>query len=1171
MRTRGEVRHRLFLSSQTANAEPRVMRALATLVGTVALVVLSIGLSSCAGVVTGGAKGTGSSGTGSSGGSGSGGGDGTGTLSANPTTITFGSITDGTKTSQSVTLTNTGTEAANISAATISGAGLSIVGTAPTKIAAGASATIQIQFAPETPGAVTGALSIASDSSNPQMSVGLTGTGSGPLFSISPASLTFTNVIAGQTTSKPVTISNSGNAPLTLSAAKVSGTGFSTNGLSATASITAGQSMTFNVVFTPPAAATDSGTISFTDNVPGPPQALALSGTAIASTATLTTNPAVITFANTAVGATSKQAVTLKNSGNESLTVNSLTHTGSEFTVTGLTTPMTLAAGQSTSFTVEFTPTKPGSASGDVNVSGEVGGEDPSATVAMSGMATDGQLGASPATVSFGDITVGSSGTSTITLKNSGTASTIISGASVTGTGFTYSGLTTPLTLAAGQSTSFTVKYAPTSPASSSGSITVKSDASNPTVAVTLTGTGAEGTLSATPASVPFGTVATGKTSSQTITLKNGGTASVTVTAVSASGSGFSASALSPSPTIAAGGSATFTATFKPTVVATFKGSISVTSNVSSSPITIPLTGSSTTSTVTLGASATSLNFGSVDLNTETSLNVVFTNTGNSDLTVSGVTTTGTGFSASGVNSSTTLTPNQTGTLKVSFEPSTASSFTGKVTVASNATDSPATITLSGTGVSAPSSGGGGSGSGSGSGATAPPICGLTNDTTNHVPNATSWNNFVPPGVGGTYTDSGYCTVTRVTNFKGSSGAGCHYYATESPLDISDEYLMLYDCTTGGWFVDAGPKNSAYSIGTTVLSESSLKGLWSNDSEPTWDRTTPGKFWVTVNNSIESCTVNNSAKSLACSINHTFSEYSGYRISFMDETDMTPEGWLVTVGQNTQGGHIDVFLFNPATQTKSPVYTTKCTADVNSSNNGCIHKLIATPNNGVVIQFESSTDPENGNELWESPWAALSPVELNSGGTGPGGTGGTDHLDTGKDENGVENAVYEDYQNNPGPWGACPDGWRPTSTVLPLSLDPACLFDNRPNNPGWHVSWRGYPNTQFITYSAQANESTAEEFNNASGYAAPSSSNWKVYTNEIVMILFGANNDAAHIYRLALSHTRSNPGYFWSDARAAEGYSGNYVVFDSNSAWGSSGCGSDGGGECSDVYIIRVH
>jgi hypothetical protein len=451
-------------------------------------------------------------------------------------------------------------------------------------------------------------------------------------------------------------------------------------------------------------------------------------------------------------------------------------------------------------------------------------------------------------------------------------------------------------------------------------------------------------------------------------------------------------------------------------------------------------------------------------------------------------------------------------------------------------------------------------------------MCGIVSNITDIVP-STTWASFVPPAVGGTYTDGGgYCPVTRVTNFVGNSAsAGCHYYATESPLDISDAYLMLYDCNSGGWFVDAGPTNSAYSIGTTILSESALSGKWSHDSEPTWDRTTPGMFWVTINNSIESCTVNNSAKSVSCSINHTFSEYAGYRISFMDETDMTPDGWLVTVGQNTQGGHIDVFLFNPATQTKSPVYTTQCSADINSANNGCIHKLIATPNDGVVIQFEGSTNPENGNELWESPFAALSPIELNSGGTGAGGQGGTDHFDTGKNSAGLEVANFEDFLNNPGPWGACQDGWRPTTVAMPISGDPECLFDNSTNNPGWHVSWRGYPNTQFVVYSAQANGSAAEEFNNASGYAAPSTSNWNVYDNEVIMILVGSNNNPADIYRLALSHTRGNPGYFWSDPRAAEGYSGNYVVFDSNSAWGSTGCGSDGGGDCSDVYIIKIH
>jgi hypothetical protein len=291
----------------------------------------------------------------------------------------------------------------------------------------------------------------------------------------------------------------------------------------------------------------------------------------------------------------------------------------------------------------------------------------------------------------------------------------------------------------------------------------------------------------------------------------------------------------------------------------------------------------------------------------------------------------------------------------------------------------------------------------------------------------------------------------------------------------------------------------------------------------------------------------------------------------MDETDMTPDGWLVTVGQNVQGSHIDVFLWNPTTATKSAVYTTTCTADINSSNNGCIHKLIATPNDGVVIQFEGSTNPENGNQLWESPFSALQPVELNSGGTVPGGQGGTDHFDAGKTQSAVEVGNFEDFLNNPGKWGNCQSSFRPTTVTLPpASNTPACLFDNAPENYGWHVSWRGYPLSQFVTYSAQANTSSAEAFNNGS-YTAPSSSNWSTYLSEVVLILVGANNNAADIYRLALTHARGNPGYFWSDPRAAESYDGKYIGFSSNSAWSATGCGTDGGGDCSDFYVIQIH
>ena len=106
------------------------------------------------------------------------------------------------------------------------------------------------------------------------------------------------------------------------------------------------------------------------------------------------------------------------------------------------------------------------------------------------------------------------------------------------------------------------------------------------------------------------------------------------------------------------------------------------------------------TSTVLLTASTTSLSFGSVNLSTSTTQNVTLTNAGSSNVTVSSVSISGAGFTASGVPTGTILTPGQTATLNATFTPASAGSSAGTVTVSSNATNSPDTISLSGTGVS---------------------------------------------------------------------------------------------------------------------------------------------------------------------------------------------------------------------------------------------------------------------------------------------------------------------------------------------------------------------------------------------------------------------------------------------------------------------------------------
>jgi hypothetical protein len=80
-------------------------------------------------------------------------------------------------------------------------------------------------------------------------------------------------------------------------------------------------------------------------------------------------------------------------------------------------------------------------------------------------------------------------------------------------------------------------------------------------------------------------------------------------------------------------------------------------------------------------------------------LTTTLTNNGNSNVTISGVTVSGTGYSDSGVSSGETLTPNQSVTVTAQFAPTAAGLVNGSVSIASNATNSPSVVTVSGTGV----------------------------------------------------------------------------------------------------------------------------------------------------------------------------------------------------------------------------------------------------------------------------------------------------------------------------------------------------------------------------------------------------------------------------------------------------------------------------------------
>jgi len=81
--------------------------------------------------------------------------------------------------------------------------------------------------------------------------------------------------------------------------------------------------------------------------------------------AQLAVTPATLNFGNVVVNASSALTGSLTATG-ASVTVTSGTSDSGEFVLSGITFPKTIAAGQSASFTVTFTPTSSGTASGNL-------------------------------------------------------------------------------------------------------------------------------------------------------------------------------------------------------------------------------------------------------------------------------------------------------------------------------------------------------------------------------------------------------------------------------------------------------------------------------------------------------------------------------------------------------------------------------------------------------------------------------------------------------------------------------------------------------------------------------------------------------------------------------------------------------------------------------------
>src|SRR6202161_4672705 len=290
------------------------------------------------------------------------------------------------------------------------------------------------------------------------------------------------------------------------------------------------------------------------------------SNAAAATGPSIEISPSTVSFGDLAVGQSATKTVTVTNDGTGVLKVSGISVTGTGFSASGPKLPMSLSAGQSASISAVFKPTGANADTGKITIASNADGS-PS-LVALSGTGTTttaAELTATPSSIAFGSVAVGSEETQTIKLANTGSAAVAISKVAFSGTGVSVSGVTAPMTLDGGKSTSLTVTYKPTSPTAVTGSVTVTSNASASSMVIGINGTATSSTLAATPSSFSFGSVVVGSDTTQTIRLQNIGTSEVKISAVSPSVANVTVSGIALPSNLAPGTSVTLTAVYKPT------------------------------------------------------------------------------------------------------------------------------------------------------------------------------------------------------------------------------------------------------------------------------------------------------------------------------------------------------------------------------------------------------------------------------------------------------------------------------------------------------------------------------------------------------------------------------------------------------------------------------
>jgi PGF-pre-PGF domain-containing protein len=641
-----------------------------------------------------------------------------------PKALLFGTVTTADSETTRLLVTNFGDMPLEINSVNITGldaGAFSIVDGGSSTVAPGERTEIRVGFAPDSVGPKTAQLEIDSNDPNESTAtVDLLGTGAGvPEIAVDPATVEFGTVTIGDSASEDVTVTNTGNANLTITAVSLGGPdagAFDAPSLDEPITLAPGESVTEAVTFGPTSAGEKTATLSIESDDPAQQTTeIALSGTAEEAVSDIAVDPAAVEFGEVTVGGAATDSVAVSNEGDAPLDLTAVSVTGSDagaFAVTD-SGDGTVAPGETTTVEIEFAPESAGAKSAGLEIESN-DPDAPSTTVPLSGTGDPvPDIANTPKALLFGTVTTADSETTRLLVTNFGDMPLEINSVNITGLDAGAFSIVDggSSTVAPGERTEIRVGFAPDSVGPKTAQLEIDSnDPNESTATVDLLGTGAGvPEIAVDPATVEFGTVTIGDSASEDVTVTNTGNANLTITAVSLGGpdaGAFDAPSLDEPITLAPGESVTEAVTFGPTSAGEKTATLSIESDDPAQQTTeIALSGTAEEAVSDIAVDPAAVEFGEVTVGGAATDSVAVSNEGDAPLDLTAVSVTGSDAGAFAVTDSGdgTVAPGETTTIQLEFAPGSAGETSAVLEIESNDPDEgTVSVDLSGTGGATP-------------------------------------------------------------------------------------------------------------------------------------------------------------------------------------------------------------------------------------------------------------------------------------------------------------------------------------------------------------------------------------------------------------------------------------------------------------------------------------